>query len=119
MELLSQVYFWILFSTGIGISLWGFMKTRFKGYLLIAAFFLSPFVGPLFQEISYQIHTDEIQRMAEQQIKEMEHMLSEGHVPILTEKNVTLHIFESLLVLGLFLIIRNHKTEPIVSDNVG
>ena len=81
------------------------MKTRFKGYLLIAAFFISPFVGLVYREISYQITG-------------MGHMWSVGN-PILTEKMITLYSFESLLVLGLFLIIRNHKNKQIESDNVG
>ncbi|MEM1222381.1 MAG: hypothetical protein AAGH40_06420 [Verrucomicrobiota bacterium] len=106
MELLSQIYFWALFLVGVGISLWGFKRKRSKGYLLIAVFFLSPLFGALYREISYQLHKEEIKIMNKERNLHMEQMIAEGHTPFV-EQNVRLLLFESILVLGLFLTIRN------------
>jgi len=112
MELLSQVYFWALFSAGIGISLWGFKRKKSKGYLLIGAFFLSPFVGLVHQEISYQIHKEELEKIREEQSQQMMDVAGSGQIPVVVEKNITLPLFECFLVFGLLMTVLTPKTEP-------
>ena len=115
METLSQLYFWSLFTAGIAISIWGYKRKKTKGYLLIAVFFLSPFVGLIQQKVSYQIHKEAIERMRYEQNKQLREMIGSSEIPIVTKKNITLPAFESLLVLGLLLTVLNSKTEPVAS----
>ena len=105
MELLSNIYSWALFSSGIIVSIWGFRRNKNKGYLLVALFFFNPFIALIQEEIRYQIHKEEI-----------EQKIAEGYIPVI-EKNIRLPLFESCLVAGLFFTVRSQKIEQIDGGN--
>lgn len=100
-----RAYFWLLFTFGLGVCVWAFGKTKKKGYLLIALYFASPFIGAATKEIGYQIHKEEYRRIEEEKNREIEAMRERGE-PILIEEDLTFPFFESCLALGIFLLAR-------------
>ena len=96
------VYFWFLFTFAISVCGWAFGKTKKKAYLFVAVFFVSPFFGAVMEQISRQIHKEEYQRMKEQMIQEDEAKRARGEL-IVVESEVSYPLFETFLVLGIFL----------------
>jgi len=119
--MVSSVYFWILFSLGIAVCAWAFRKTNSKAYLVLAVFFLSPFVQRAFTEVQYQIHKKEYRRIAEEKNAELQAMRERGEPVLIPEQKVSIHFFESFLVLGLFFTTKNHikKCEQGGASNCG
>ena len=104
---IATAYYWILYTVGIGICLWAFRKTKSKAYLVVAVFFLSPYLHRGFVEVRYQIHKEEYQRIAEEKNRELQDRLGRGEVPTI-DGRVDLHLLETLLVLGLFFVGKSH-----------
>ncbi len=103
----SRIYFWLLFGFGLILCIWTFKKTKEKGFLLIAIFFLSPLFGIVMREVSYQIHKDELIERKRARAEQTDSLPS-------IETNITLPIFETALVVGLFIVCRTRikKNQP-------
>ncbi len=103
----STIYFWFLFAFGLFLCAWTFKKTKEKGFLLIGMFFLYPFFGLIMREVSNQIYKEEL--------KEIERIRAEqiDGLPVI-EVEINLPVFETALVLGLFIVSRTRikKIEP-------
>ena len=111
---LAVFYYWALFATGLGVCLWAGIKKGKKGYLLVGVFFLSPLVGLIFREVSYLLHKEELNHLAELKQQELDTMVANGE-PIMIENEINIPFFETFLVTGLFLAARHESQGEIQS----
>lgn len=103
--LFANVWYWAVIVAGILLCIYYFKKSKLKAYLVICLFFLAPFFELGLQQISYQIHKEELRAYAEQRNEELRQQYEEG-IPYIFEHTIVFPIFETCLVVGLFLIAR-------------
>lgn len=84
------------------------IKKGKRSYLIIGMFFLSPLFGLILNELSYQLHKEELNRIAESKQQELDAMITNGE-PILIENKINIPFFETFLVAGLFLTARHES----------
>jgi hypothetical protein len=98
-----DVYFWLLYVFGALVCLWAFKRSKFKAYLVIFLYFLSPFWGVLQTQISRTIHKEEWERIVQEQRLEFERNREAG-IPVVTRNSIVIPVFETFLVLGITLL---------------
>jgi hypothetical protein len=76
-----------------------FQHSKKKGYILIAAFALTPYITFSLNKISYQLHRDEIQKMNSQR--------SDG--VLIVERNITFPIYNLIFAAGVFILAKAEK----------
>jgi hypothetical protein len=104
----SRVYFWILQVAGLVVCLYALRKMKKKGFILIAIFFLSPFIDLGLRAISHRIYREPIRMFPAPTASGQElHPVSSS--PMVFARHISFPLYETILVLGLILIVRGKK----------
>ena len=74
-----------------------FQHSKKKGYILIAAFALTPYITFALNKISYQLHRDEIQKMNSQS--------PDGVLTV--QRDITFPIYNLVFAAGVFLLAKS------------
>jgi hypothetical protein len=99
---------WLVSLIGLFVCVRGFQKTKAKAFFLIAIFFIQPFLGIIYHQFNYRLHKEEIDQYIEFKNKELQERLERGEV-IETDSTVKLPVFEVILVMGMFFLVRSKK----------
>lgn len=102
-------YYWALFTLGVGICVWAFVRTRRKAYLLISCFFLSPYLLRAVDAVGRVANKEEALRI--EAYFNRTHQDAELHDEyIVIDEDYRLPIFETLLLLGIFSIAKRDRS---------
>jgi hypothetical protein len=104
----SRIYFWVLQVVGLAVCLYALRKAKKKGFILVAIFFLSPFIDLGLRAISHRIHSEPIRTFPAPTASGQE-LRPASSSPMVFTRHVSFPLYETILVLGLILIVRGKK----------
>jgi hypothetical protein len=112
----------VVYLVGLGIVIWGFFRSRKRGYLVIAIYFALVALWLVFaMPVWRAIHANDPQDVSEQTRQKMyaaerdaaSKVLAEaGHPPIPVRKNVNFPLGPIVLVIGVWLLAKREMPAP-------
>jgi cytochrome b561 len=114
----AEIYYWILFVSGFAFCLWASRKTKSKGYILVAVFFLQPVCSIGLRALSHHLHRDDYRQLEQNRDAALGERASGGK-PVVWGHSYTIPLFETILLLGLLMTAKAQIKGEVTTGNDG
>lgn len=106
--LVSEMYFWVLFSAGTIFSVYAWKMTKCKAYWLIALYFFTPHMVLTASRISYYMNKEVVDAIVAEKNRELEEKMERGAF-VQVDSPISLQLPETVLFVGLLMVYRFHR----------